>query len=410
MTSRRDLLRGAIVGIGAAGLVGARSGTPALAATGNIVDPYDFGARPDWAIDSTQAIRNAIAALPPEGGIVEFKTAGTYRIIDTILVQKRVGITIRGIRGNGIESNPNAGTRLKWGGPAGGTMLLFDQVTRSVVEAISLHGKEGRVAGLGMHWTNDPPVVIGTGLNEIRDVSIASCQVGIQTGRPGANQPNISEFAVYNLELSDCTDGVLFQSDQGGQWCFYSLAILSCGTGIRMGAGFPNRGNFAIFGASLGNNGRDIYLPSQSGSVLLMRLVSESREFLRVDEGAPELGHSITLMDCMHINAPAGSKSIRYRQSGDLRASSCWFNFPVEVGHASANPGLEPLRVFDGCRMAPPILLDTNRSYRVIRQNAPGFWTATTARVAYELSAPTGPLARINGDGSIWCKNVQSWG
>lgn len=105
-------------------------GLPGLVPAGQ-VSVLHYGATVDGSTDDAAAIQAAIDALPSNGGRITLPT-GTMAIASMITVSKP-NVQITGTGGdNRHETAPfviNAGTRLKWTGAAGGTMMRFTSVS-----------------------------------------------------------------------------------------------------------------------------------------------------------------------------------------------------------------------------------------------------------------------------------------
>lgn len=103
---------------------------PGLVPAGEI-NALHYGATVDGTTDDAAAIQAAIDALPSNGGRIALPT-GTLAISSMITVSKP-NVQITGTGGdNRHETAPfviNAGTRLKWTGAAGGTMVRFTSVS-----------------------------------------------------------------------------------------------------------------------------------------------------------------------------------------------------------------------------------------------------------------------------------------
>lgn len=355
-------------------------------------EPYDS--------QRTNGILAALAALGSNGGTIAIPS-GYHRITSTIDVSVKGGVSIGGHRGDGAV-NPHTGTTLVWAGAEGGTMLRYNQNGRSSLENINLDGNAH--AGIGFHWENQAPVTVGANYLTMRNVNIGRCTTGLKIGRAGENQSNGSECSAYDLTLTSCGDGILWQQDQAGQWHFYNLGLLSNGNGIRTGATTGNGGNFTIHSGSFGNNTVDLNLPYVSNHTLIENVVSEVSGTFLLSEGGPNTVTGVNVM-LRNVNTHSNvATAIRFRAVANLIVEHCRFLGPPsgviqlgnDIGGAAA-----PLRIFRDTVMLTPTFLDTGNLYHIVYEHLPKLGLGYLERL-YELQDQTGTtFLKHNFDGSV---------
>lgn len=114
---------------------------------GTAISPLDYGAVADGITDDATALQAAIDALPATGGDVALP-AGVMAIGATIVVNKS-NVRLIGLGGDNRHNTApfvlNAGTRLKWTGAAGGTMIRFTSTSGAANPKMTGGGLKGMV-------------------------------------------------------------------------------------------------------------------------------------------------------------------------------------------------------------------------------------------------------------------------
>lgn len=111
------------------------------------ISPIDFGAVVDGATNDAAALQAAIDSLPATGGEITMPP-GVMAIASTIVISKS-NVRLIGAGGDNRHNTApfvlNAGTRLKWIGAAGGTMLRFTSTSGASNPKMTGGGLEGLV-------------------------------------------------------------------------------------------------------------------------------------------------------------------------------------------------------------------------------------------------------------------------
>lgn len=115
--------------------------------SGPAFNPKDYGAAVDGVTDDAAALQATIDALPAEGGEVALPP-GVMAIGSTIVISKS-NVRLVGVGGDNRHNTApfifNAGSRLKWIGAAGGTMLRFTSTSGASNPKMTGGGLEGLV-------------------------------------------------------------------------------------------------------------------------------------------------------------------------------------------------------------------------------------------------------------------------
>lgn len=132
-----------------------------------------YGAVGDGITDDTQAIQNAI-----DNEIGVCIPAGTYLITDTINITQKKGFTLQG---SGFATYGEAHTRIVWGGPANGTMMVVMSSDSVDISQFAMEGdfSGGNYPGIGLFVTAINAMG-GTHWTTIHDMAIMNI-----TGYPG---------------------------------------------------------------------------------------------------------------------------------------------------------------------------------------------------------------------------------
>jgi hypothetical protein len=222
---------------------------PGLVPAGEI-NALHYGVAADGSNDDSAAIQAAIDALPASGGSVRLPS-GTMAIASTVIVAKS-NVRLVGTGGdNRHDAAPfvvNAGTRLKWTGSSGGTMLRFTSVSGAAnpkmtgggVGAVVLDGdnlaarclellswNSGRFEDILLYSATAACLHINVvaELSDARDpqenvferIWIASLTgsahgIVLASGTPGAN-PSYNMFSAAVIQVNDGDGVALFDCD-----------------------------------------------------------------------------------------------------------------------------------------------------------------------------------------------------
>lgn len=195
----------------------------------------------------------SVASRPGGNGRV-YIPAGTYRITDTLRLQKKVSLIVRG-DGGASKFSPqfNLGgktTCLAWDGPAGGTLVHLHAVGGSSFRDFNLSGRlpgntetEDRAGILlqtssGRGWS--------TMLNTFDNVGFYHADMGICMGED-SNEPTNADQHFQNVIFHDLGTGFRVSGPQGVDYMFTFLFVCNTGTVLD----FRRGGNLLVNSAQI---------------------------------------------------------------------------------------------------------------------------------------------------------------
>lgn len=180
----------------------------------------EFGAVGDGKADDTAAIRKALESVRSKDSPkkVLYFPAGTYRITDTV---KLMRISHSEPMGMSITGEDPGKTIIKWDGPAGGRMILYDAWYASI-SRLTLDG-----AGKARTAIEHGPKFATA--NECTDMNFKDVQFGIEAGS-GAG---IAETAVLRCRFYRCAQAAISIRDFNSlDWYIWDCWFEDCGIGV----------------------------------------------------------------------------------------------------------------------------------------------------------------------------------
>ena len=121
-------------------------------------DVQAYGAAGDGTTDDTSAIQSVLNLVSVGTGVPAisiFLPAGTYKITDTLLIQRKA-VTLRGAGVGNLTTyplaNPGHGTTIKWEGPAGIPMLKVVDASHCTFEDLLILGDDASPPSEGIYF------------------------------------------------------------------------------------------------------------------------------------------------------------------------------------------------------------------------------------------------------------------
>lgn len=234
--------------------------------SGGGISPVDYGAVVDGVTDDTAAIQAAIDDLPSTGGDI-IMPPGVMAISATIVISFP-NVRLIGAGGDNRHNTApfvlNAGTRLKWIGAAGETMLRFESVSGASNRKMTGGGLQGIVL--------DAAATAGRCLeiwswNSARftdlmlyDATIACLDMNVVASLADARDPQENIFERVNIAaLSGSADGIRMDATTPGanpsyNSFFGTIIHVNNGTGVKLSDSDNNWfDHFRIFVTGSGN-------------------------------------------------------------------------------------------------------------------------------------------------------------
>lgn len=214
--------------------------------SGGGISPVDYGAVVDGVTDDTAAIQAAIDDLPSTGGDI-IMPPGVMAISATIVISFP-NVRLIGAGGDNRHNTApfvlNAGTRLKWTGAAGGTMIRFTSTSGAANPKMTGGGLQGIVL--------DAAATAGRCLeiwswNSARftdlmlyDATIACLDMNVVASLADARDPQENIFERVNIAaLSGSADGIRMDATTPGanpsyNSFFGTIIHVNNGTGVKL--------------------------------------------------------------------------------------------------------------------------------------------------------------------------------
>ena len=192
----------------------------------------EFGAVGDGQTDDTAAIQRALVSVRSKDSPqkVLYFPAGTYRITDTIQL---IRISHNEPLGMSVTGEDPERTIIRWDGPAGGSMFLYDAWYASL-SRFTLDG-----AGKAKTAIQHGPAFATA--NECTDMIFQDVQFGIEAGQ----RDGIAETAVLRCRFYRCTKAAIsIQGFNSLDWYIWNCWFEDCGIGVTNEFG---AGNFHVY-------------------------------------------------------------------------------------------------------------------------------------------------------------------
>jgi hypothetical protein len=192
----------------------------------------EFGAVGDGQADDTAAIQQALVSVRSKDSTkkVLYFPAGTYRITDTL---KLVRVSHNEPLGMSITGEDPERTMIRWDGPAGGSMFLYDAWYASL-SRITFDG-----VGKAKTAIQHGPAFATA--NECTDMIFQNVQFGIEAGQ----RDGIAETAVLRCRFFRCAKAAIsIQGFNSLDWYIWNCWFEDCGIGVTNEFG---AGNFHVY-------------------------------------------------------------------------------------------------------------------------------------------------------------------
>lgn len=249
--------------------------------SGPAFNPKDYGAAVDGVTDDAAALQATIDALPAEGGEVALPP-GVMAIGSTIVISKS-NVRLVGVGGDNRHNTApfifNAGSRLKWIGAAGGTMVRFTSTAGASNPKMTGGGLEGLVIDAAA-TAGRCLEILSWNSGRFRDLmlydaTIACLDMNVVASLADARDPQENIFERVNIAaLSGSADGIRMDATTPGanpsyNSFFGTIIHVNNGTGVKLSDSDNNWfDHFRIFVTGSGNavvfNGSNInaaYVP-----------------------------------------------------------------------------------------------------------------------------------------------------
>lgn len=228
------------------------------------IDVRAFGAVGDGIADDTAAIQSALAAASRYGGGAVLLPVGTWRITDTLVIQRSVSLVGRshagGQRGGGTANHP---VTLKYDGTGIAIQLgsAGNPCVNAHVESFAIVAEE-----TDANYRNFTAFeAYDLRSSKMQNLYVEGAAVGYRfTGEGGA----VVYVATENLNAYDCGIGLETECPTalGEVWPFMQAntfgvrEISHCETGIRLGGGQQNHSRIMINAGEIGGGGTGIHV------------------------------------------------------------------------------------------------------------------------------------------------------
>ena len=362
---------GATGATGATGTTGA-DGVPGNVAALGIINVEDYGAVGDGETDNSGPIADAIAALPPDNGVLFFPV-GIYAVASTITLANRRSLTVRG---NGFPHlTVETGTMIRWIGPPGGTILHLEGWSQGTIEDIGFDGNEttaGARTVTGVLLDAGAPTV--SSKDVFNKVRYTQCGIGLKIGGSALEDLNNDQCTHYDCWFQQNDVGVKWEGDQAIQHVFVNVQVyLSAIAGFQSGQYVPASdrwilgGHFNVFTAAFLANTIDFDIPRVNDHCVLVGVHSEQAGiFLRHETTAPfphgDPERTITLINCVQTSA-TGLVSVSIDTANSILIEGCRFLGSAEFGNLGAGV---PLRTLFSSYFAGGVNEDITQAQRVV--------------------------------------------
>lgn len=218
-----------------------------------VINVKDFGAKGDGKNDDTMAIQTAILKASPRGsGGVLYFPSGHYRITQTLIFEKVMGLIVRGEGSLGHYSShltPKASNSLLfWDGEAGGTMVKTIGSFGCTWEHLSF---SGRRVSYTNRWKWDLPTAgilfhintikgFGNMIHNMSNLSFSHADTGIQCGSIDGPPTTDSDMYFQNNAFSMLKTGFKTVHQQNVDYLF-DFTFMG---GVKTAFDFKKGGNF----------------------------------------------------------------------------------------------------------------------------------------------------------------------
>lgn len=210
------------------------------------VNVSHFGAKADGVSDDAAAVTAALAYLPSTGGTLRFPN-GTLLLSSTVTVSKP-NVRLVGAGGdNRHQTSPfvlNAGTKLKWVGAVGGTVVRFTSVSGASNPKLNGGGMSGFVVD-GSITAGRCMEVLSWNSGRFEEIMLFNAtdtclQIDVLSSLADARDPQENVFErIWVTSLSTGSDGIRLASATPGANPSYNTFIgllvqVSSGTGVNL--------------------------------------------------------------------------------------------------------------------------------------------------------------------------------
>ena len=218
------------------------------------VNAQEVGARGDGLADDTAALQLALdlASHPSRNGRLRIP-AGTYRVTNTLLIDRKQSLIVRGDGSSKFAAQPQPfgkSTLLAWDGQEGGTLFEGRSIGGCVFENLNFSGQlprtkePKRMAGTLCLFTSQ--LGHGNMLNSFDHVGFYNAATALQMGAT-RNEPCNSDILFNFVVFFQVGDGLKVLGPQGVDYCFNFLFACE----VKRVLNFERGGNLLVNDAQL---------------------------------------------------------------------------------------------------------------------------------------------------------------
>lgn len=219
-----------------------------------------YGAKGDGVTDDTAALQRALNDLGKTAQgkkSVLYLPAGTYRITNRLRLYQVRNVAI-------IGESPDTVT-LRWNGGDTGTMLLFENISRSRLSRITFDGAGKKVTGFWMRWSGGDhfPTTF-----EISDNVFKDLKTGIQGGEDhtvAGRQDTAAEVAIVRSKFFRNSAGISLRDWNTVDWWIRDSLFEDNSIGI-----YKDKGAFNVYN-SVFRRSRNTDIYEQQSSFVSLR-------------------------------------------------------------------------------------------------------------------------------------------
>lgn len=366
------------------------------------VNVRDLGAIGNGVADDTLAFQNALNVTGGAFGSDIYVPPGNYRITQTLLLDRKATITLRGQgRSNGYSVLAPAATTLTWDGTAGGTLLKTVGVRTCTIRDLNLEGNSK--AGILLLYIS----INGWGniLNRISNISFANATTGLQFGDDTSLNICNSDVKMDFLFFAKLTNGMMVKNSQGVDYLIDHMFGSGCGTVLD----FEKGGNLTVNNAQLTDC--DLFLNIVSSGIGCGSFVANTVRVESSDGGSVKRPQ---LLKAAQSN-PAGSTPCNITFTGFTDAQLSWrSNTTVDRFKPLYEIGPEASVTFQGSIFNSPVAQINGSSvgdaYLVTRECAfiigtpmsPGDFCSANQYGYFQLLNSRNKYKQIVGDVTKW--------